>query len=59
MKDHLHIIPTLDDVIANPEKVDSLSSQEALNMLARISSIQPLLIGRLAFLPNVLYIGRE
>ena len=52
MTDHLHIIPTIEELIANPEKVDTLSHQEAMNMMARISSIQPLLLGRLAFLGN-------
>ena len=50
MKDHLHIVLTLDEIIACPEKVETLPSQEVMNMLLRITAIQPLLIGRLAFL---------
>jgi len=50
VKDHLHIIPTLDELISSPEKIETLSAQEAIDMLARITAIQPLLIGRLALL---------
>ena len=50
MTDHLHIIPTLDELISSPEKAETLSRQEAMNMMARITAIQPLLLGRLASL---------
>ena len=44
MKNHIHIIPTLDELISSPEKVQSLSSQEAMAMAIKIATIQPLLI---------------
>jgi len=45
-------MPTLDELITCPEKVEALSHKEAINMLARISSIQPILIGRIASIGN-------
>jgi len=48
LKDHLHIIPTIEELITDPQKVETLSPQEAMNVLTKISSIQICLVARVA-----------
>ena len=50
LKQHLRICLTIEDLIADPENVDTLSHGETMDVLARIVALQPILIGRLASL---------
>ena len=50
LKQHLRICLSIENLIADPEKVDTLSHEETTGILARIAALQPLLIGRLASL---------
>ena len=50
LKQHLRICLTIEDLIADPENVYTLSPGETMDVLARIVALQPILIGRLAFL---------
>jgi len=46
-KTSLHILPSLDDLVADPSRVEDLSGGECQNLLIKLTSIQPLLLGRM------------
>jgi len=48
LKDHLHTIPTIEELITDPQRVNTLSPTEAMNVLVRISSIQICLVAKAA-----------
>lgn len=50
MNQHLYIFPRIEDLIDDPGQVENLSYGQTVDILARIVALQPILIGRLAFL---------
>jgi len=46
-KPSFHILSSLDDLVADPSRVEDLSGDECQNMLIKLVSIQPLLLGRI------------
>jgi len=46
-KPSLHILPTLDDLVADHSKVNDLSGDECQTMLIKLATAQTLLLGRL------------
>jgi hypothetical protein len=46
-KTSLHILPSLDDLVADPSKVKDLSGDECQTMLIKLATAQTLLLGRI------------
>jgi len=49
-RNHLQIIPALDEIAGDPSRAESLSYQAVWDLMVKANGLQALLLGRLAYL---------